>query len=57
MNKEEYKILKKAVLIEQEGFDFYMLAAARTEDEDTRAAFEKNSRRRTKAYKLVKRTL
>lgn len=41
MNKEEYNILKKAVLIEQEGFDFYMLAAARTEDEETRAAFEK----------------
>lgn len=41
MDKQEYNILKKAVLIEQEGFDFYMLAAARSEDDETRAAFEK----------------
>lgn len=41
MKEEEYQILKKAVMIEQEGYEFYMLAAARSDDNETRLAFEK----------------
>ena len=40
MTKEELFVIRQAVLNETEGYDFYMMAAAKTSDPEAKGAFE-----------------
>jgi rubrerythrin len=40
MTREELFVIRQAVLSETEGYDFYMMAAAKTPDQEAKQAFE-----------------
>ncbi len=55
MKEKEKKIIKEALLLEQEGYDFYMLSAERYQDENVKEAFKKIAEEEQKHMDWLKR--